>query len=66
MSEPAWEDPIVKEVREIRDSIVRRFNYDLRALFEHIKAHERESGRTYVTYPPNRIKPERPAHGGAA
>ena len=25
-----------------------------------------ESGRTYVTYPPNRIKPERPAHGGAA
>jgi hypothetical protein len=66
MSEPTWEDPIVKEVREIRDAIARQCNYDLRALFEQIKAHERASGRRFVTYPPNRIEPERPAEEGAA
>jgi hypothetical protein len=66
MSKPTWEDPIVKEVREIRDSIARQCNYDVRALFQHIKAHERASGRNFVTYPPNRIKPERPGQEGAA
>jgi hypothetical protein len=39
-----WEDPIVAEVRKIRDEIARKFNYDLRAMFEDARRRERKSG----------------------
>ena len=66
MSEATWEDPIVKVVRAVRDSIARKCNYDLRELFKHIKAHEQASGRQFVTHPPNRTEPDRGAGKGAA
>ena len=43
-------DPIVDEVRRIRDEHAARFNYDLEAIFRDIKEQERKSGRTYVSY----------------
>lgn len=49
-------DPIVDEVRRIRDVLAARFNYDLEAIYRHIKERERTSGRTYVSYPPRRVE----------
>ncbi len=52
-----WEDPIVKETRDNRDALFAQFDYDLRALFLHLKEEERKSGRTYKSYPPKPAKP---------
>lgn len=35
-----WTDPIVDETRRIRDEHARKFNYDLRAIFEDLKHFE--------------------------
>lgn len=48
-------DPIVDEVRRIRNEHAAKFGYDLRAIFEDLKASERASGRTYVSLPPRLI-----------
>jgi hypothetical protein len=50
------DDPIVAEVRRVRDEHAARFNYDLDAIFEDIQRMQRESGRTYVSFPPRRIR----------
>ena len=39
---PGWEDPIIAEVRVIRQQIFAEFNYDLDAYFEHLKGVEEE------------------------
>ena len=41
-------DPIVDEVRRIRDAHAARFNYDLDAIFKDIKERERKSGLVFV------------------
>lgn len=41
-------DPIVEEVRRIRDAYAARFNYDLDAIFEDIKEQEKKSGHQFV------------------
>ena len=41
-------DPIVDEVRRIRDAHSARFNYDLDAIFQDIKASEKKSGLKFV------------------
>ncbi|MGH9351711.1 MAG: hypothetical protein ACRD2G_06075, partial [Terriglobia bacterium] len=56
--EGAMNDPIVDEVRRIRDELAARFNYDLEAIYRHIKERERTSGRTYVTFPPRLVEPQ--------
>ena len=43
-------DPIVDEVRRIRDAHAARFNYNLKAIFRDIKEQERRSGRQYVSF----------------
>ena len=43
-------DPIVDEVRRIRDEYAARFNYDIDAMFQDLKEKERLSGRTLVSY----------------
>jgi hypothetical protein len=45
-------DPIVDEVRRVRDAHASRFNCDLDAIFRDIKEQERESGRAFVSFPP--------------
>ena len=47
-----WEDPIVAEIRRIREEHAARFNYDLRAIFDDLKEQEKKSGRKFVSYPP--------------
>jgi len=48
------DDPIVAEVRRIRDEYARKFNYDLDAIFRDIEKRQSTSGRTYVSFPPKR------------
>jgi len=58
-----WEDPIVAEIRRIREEHAARYNYDLRAICEDLKEQERKSGRQFVSYPPRRIPPEQRVAG---
>ncbi len=69
-------DPIVDEVRRIRDAHAAKFNYDLKAIFRDIKEHEQRSGLTFVSFadepsglaPPQTLQPTGaaiPATGGS-
>lgn len=49
-------DPIVDEVRRVRDAHAAKFNYDLDAIFQDIKEQEKKSGRKFVSYPPRRVE----------
>lgn len=44
-----WSDPIVDEVRRVRDAYAARFNYDLRAIFRDLKEQEKRSGRKVIS-----------------
>ena len=48
-------DPIIAEVRAIRDQHAARFGYDVKAIFRDIQAKQEASGRQYVSYPARRI-----------
>jgi hypothetical protein len=50
-------DPIVDEVRRVRDAHAARFNYDLEAIFRDIKEQEKKSGRQFVSFAPRRVEP---------
>jgi hypothetical protein len=50
-----WRDPIVEEVRAIRDRYAKQFNYDLRAIQRDLKAREQASGRKLVRLSPRRV-----------
>ena len=52
-------DPIVDEVRRVRDAHAAMFNYDLDAIFQNIKEQERTSGLKFVSYPPRRTEPNK-------
>jgi hypothetical protein len=49
-----WKDPIVEEVRRVRDAHAARFDYDLAAICEDFRERERRSGRKVVSLPPKR------------
>ncbi len=53
-------DPLVEEVRRVRDAHAKRFGYELDAIFADIKAQERASGRKFVRLPPRKKKVEPP------
>lgn len=59
-----WRDPIVEEIRLIRDEHAAKFNYDLDAIFQDVKKHEeslREQGYKFVDLSVERgTKPEFP------
>jgi len=50
-------DPIVDEVRKVRDAHAARFNYDLDAIFRDLKEQEKKSGRKFVSFPPRKAEP---------
>lgn len=43
-------DPIVDEVRRVRDAHAARFNYDLDAICRDIKEQEKKSGLKFVSF----------------
>lgn len=57
-------DPILEELWAVRDQLAARFDYDLDAFFQHIKAEEAKSGLRYVECPPRRLSPSNDDFGG--
>jgi hypothetical protein len=56
------EDPIVEEIRKVRQEYAAKFNYDLRSIFLDIKAKEaeyRKKGWKVVSFRPKKIKVKR-------
>ncbi len=51
-----WRDPIVEEVRKIREAHARKFSFDLQAIYKEIKDREKKSGRMFTSFPPKRIE----------
>jgi hypothetical protein len=51
-----WSDPIVDEVRRIRDAHSARFNYDLLAIFLHIKEEEKKRKQKFIAYSSERLE----------
>ena len=49
------EDPLVAEVRRIRQEHAARFDYDLDLIVEDLKAQEQASGRQYIRLPSRRL-----------
>ena len=50
-------DPIVDEVRRVRDAHAARFNYELDAIFRDIKEQEKKGGRAFVSFAPGEDEP---------
>ena len=50
-------DPIIAELRAIRQEYAARFNYDVDAMFRDIRARQEASGREYVRLPSRRLVP---------
>ena len=50
-------DPIVAEVRSIRDELAAQCGYDLKEIFRQIWEQQAESGLKYVRYPAHRVAP---------
>ena len=48
-------DPIIAELRAVRDTHAAHFNYDVKAIFQDIRAMQEVSGRDYVRYPARRL-----------
>jgi beta-phosphoglucomutase-like phosphatase (HAD superfamily) len=49
-------DPIVEEVRAIRDAYARSLNYDLAAIVADLQARQTEHANLVVNLPPKHIK----------
>ncbi len=52
-----WQDPIVSEVRQIREAHAAKYNFDLRAIYVAIKTAEQKSKRQKVAFSAKRISP---------
>ena len=44
-------DPIIAELRAVRDAHSARFDYDVAAIFEDLRTRQAASGRDYVRFP---------------
>lgn len=45
-----WDDPIVKEVREIRKELSARFNFDVHAIFEDLRKKQITGGSQIIRH----------------
>jgi len=52
-------DSIIAEVRQAREELPKRFNYDLRAMIQDARDRQPASGRCVIAFPPRRIRLER-------
>lgn len=53
------QEPIVEEIREIRQKHARKFDYDPEAIFEDLKRYQNEGEYEVVSFPARRIKQEK-------
>lgn len=56
-----WEDPIVEEVRKVREAYTAEFGFDLEAIAEDLKQAEKRGGRKVVSLPPRKPDAEKPS-----
>lgn len=49
-------DRIIAEVRQVRDELAKRFNYDLRAMIQDARERQVAGGRKVVTLPPKPVR----------
>ena len=49
-----WNDPIVEEVRKVRNAHARKFNYDLQAIVADLRKQQKASKRKFVTLTPKK------------
>ena len=58
------DDPIVEEVRKVRDELAAKFNYDVKAIFDDLRNRQAEFGtrlvsrRRKVQPTPNPVEPQ--------
>lgn len=52
-----WQDPIVAEVRRIRDAHIEQYHGDLRAIYLALKQEEAMNPQRKVSFPPKRVEP---------
>ncbi len=50
-----WNDPVVEDVRAIRDEYARSFDYDLGKICEDLRRQQAEAAREVVTLPPKKL-----------
>ena len=48
-------DPIVSEVRAIRDALAAQCGYDIKEIFQKLREQQAESDLKYVRYPARRV-----------
>ena len=51
-------DSVIAELRAVREAHAARFNYDVKAIFEDIRAMQEASDQDYASYPPRRVAVE--------
>jgi len=49
-----WNDPIVEEVREIRNAHAKKFNYDLKAIAADLRKQQQKGGHKAILLPPKK------------
>ena len=54
-----WKDPIVEEVRKVRQEHAAKCGYDLKAIYDDLKATEQVERRKVVSLPPKRLEKKR-------
>jgi hypothetical protein len=48
MKTKIWQDPIVAEVRKVKERLAAKFNYNIDAMFRDLREREKTSGHRYV------------------
>lgn len=47
-----WRDPIVEEIRQLRQQYAAQFNHNLKAICEDLRERQKKGNRKVVTLPP--------------
>lgn len=50
-------DPIIDEVRAVRDAIAKEHEYSVESIFRMLREAEKKSGREHVSPPPPKVEP---------
>ncbi len=53
------QDPILEEIWKFREEYAARFNYDIRAMVEDLRARQGKDGRKVVRLPPRPLEPRK-------
>ncbi len=51
-----WQDPIVKETRELQEEFAEKFNHDPEAIFDDIFKRQNQPDKKLVSLPPRKLQ----------